>query len=123
VDIVKGLNGEPIPKEDLDRHGLRSAEHSLGAFEEGFAHFIASVAFNPVGTSNVDGIFHYYKDVNVDMFNSYQDLKDNLYMVSLKDIGDLGGGRTDGQIASVRMIGVREGSALSSIGCASSGAS
>lgn len=46
----------------LSAHGMRSAEYSSGAMSEGFAHFIAAVAYNDI--SEEDGVFKYYKETD-----------------------------------------------------------
>lgn len=74
-----------------NKHGIRSAEYSLPAMDEGLAHFIASVVFNDVSISDGDGIFRYYKDINVGVFDSYQDFVMNSSRVSLLGTDDLGG--------------------------------
>lgn len=73
-------------------HGIRSAEWSSGALVEGYAHFLASVAFND--TAQEDGIFRYYKDIDLAMVPSYQDFVDDMSLVSLAGgaaSGTLGG--------------------------------
>lgn len=76
------------------KHGIRSAEHSTAAMEEGFSHFIAAAAFNDTSVSDADGIFHYYKDINVDPiggFPLYAEFIANQSRVSLLGTDDLGG--------------------------------
>lgn len=61
-------------------HGIRSSEWSTDAFQEGFGHFIASVAFNDLDT---DGIFRYYKDIDLALYSAYTDLAAMNYRISL----------------------------------------
>jgi hypothetical protein len=42
-------------------HGLRSLEREIGAFAEGVAHFLSTLAYND--HDETDGAFHYYKDI------------------------------------------------------------
>ena len=55
---------------NANTHGIRSAEWSVGAMEEGFAHFIASATFND---AEEDGIFRYYKDINTEFNKPHYD--------------------------------------------------
>jgi len=76
-------------------HGLRSAEWSRAALKEGFAHFIAAIAFNDSTTADADGIFRYYKDIrNDDDWDYYNDFLAANSRVSLFGGDDtaLGGG-------------------------------
>lgn len=53
-------------------HGIRSAEWSRASLKEGFAHFIAAIAFNDSANADTDGIFRYYKDIKNDQeWNQY----------------------------------------------------
>ncbi len=83
-----GVNGaldlelKPI-KTNAGQHGIRSAEWSTMAMVEGFAHFIATVAFNEVDIPDGEGWFRYYKDINVDDFDAYEDFVSASSRVSL----------------------------------------
>lgn len=85
---VNDLNGDVIEQEDDLRgnHAIRSAELNMPAFTEGFAHFIASVAFNDI--TEDDGVFRYYKAINHDDYDTF--VAQN-YRVSLKGTNALGG--------------------------------
>lgn len=65
---------------DARSHGIRSAEWSSSAMGEGFAHFIAAVAFNNFldldNSANEDGVFRYYKDINTGLLPDYVDFMD-----------------------------------------------
>lgn len=74
INPPKDLMGNTLMVTDGGYHGLRSAEWSGAALREGFAHFIASVVFND--TSGEDGIFRYYKDIDISMLESYEDFVD-----------------------------------------------
>lgn len=77
VNDPKDLLGNTIKPGNANTHGIRSSEYSFGAMGEGFAHFISSVVFNDFDdVGNVvdnDGVFRYYKDINVDTFTDYKD--------------------------------------------------
>ncbi len=51
------------PDPDLGGHSLRSAEHASGAMTEGFAHFVATAAFNAPADTLPIGWFRYYKEL------------------------------------------------------------
>lgn len=68
-------------------HSLRSAEYASGAMTEGFAHFVATAAFNNPGSSFLIGWFRYYKQLVGD---ASADLMGNGYLVAAPD-GPVGG--------------------------------
>lgn len=70
----------------LQFHGIRSAEYSSAAMVEGFAHFVASAAFNPI--TNESGTFRYYKDIDLVTVPAYQDLEDAGGLVALPGTDD-----------------------------------
>lgn len=80
-DFQNATNTEEIN----DLHGLRSAEYSAEAMSEGYAQFMATLAFNiavePEGSG--EGEYQYYKEIIVANQPSYADLVDGNYMVSL----------------------------------------
>ena len=58
------LGATPCSYHDADgpgRHAMRSREYEAAAFTEGFAHFIAALAWNDHTTT--DGRFRYYKNI------------------------------------------------------------
>jgi len=75
---------------DASSHGLRSAEWSTPAMSEGFAHLIATAVFNdyidPGDNTDEDGIFRYYKDIDVKKYDDYQAFAEANSRVSL--LGD-----------------------------------
>ena len=73
---------------DDGRHSLRSAEYSSGAMVEGFAHFVATAAFNNPGDSLPIGWFRYYKGLVDDSVSG--DLVSNGYLVAAPN-GPIGG--------------------------------
>ncbi len=84
-----------LPAGDSNLHGIRSAELSAGAMTEGFAHFIASAAYND---PNPEGVFRYYKDIDTDVevgYPSYADFVANENVVALE--GGVGPGTLGGQ--------------------------
>jgi hypothetical protein len=67
------------PNEGSNQHGIRSAEFSSGSMPEGFGHFVASVAFNTTPQEDAaapEGIFHYYKNIDIDAVPAYEDFVD-----------------------------------------------
>jgi len=60
-------------------HGIRSAEFGNAALAEGFAHYIATWAFDDPNSS--DAIFKYYKEID-DEEESYVEFKENGQLVS-----------------------------------------
>ncbi|MGH1349156.1 MAG: hypothetical protein ACRBN8_46930 [Nannocystales bacterium] len=67
-----------------DLHGIRSAEFSAAAMAEGFAHFVAALAFNDVYMTAPPPQFEYYKDIIVENQPSYNDLvNEDDYQVDL----------------------------------------
>lgn len=90
-DVVMG----EIPS-GAGSHGIRSAEWSLPAMNEGFAHLVASITFNdfadPSNLESEDGIFQYYKDINLESVPAYADFVNvGKSRVSLLGTGSLGG--------------------------------
>lgn len=79
---LNGLVGTFNADTDANLHGIRSAEWASGAFIEGFAHFMASSAFNDL--TDEDGIFRYYKTINADVLTDYEDFVQGGYIVSLR---------------------------------------
>ena len=67
-----------------DLHGIRSAEFSAPAMAEGYAHFVAALAFNDVYMTAPPPQFEYYKEIIVANQPSYDDLvnEDN-YQIDL----------------------------------------
>jgi hypothetical protein len=70
-------------------HGIRSAEHGHAAMTEAYAHFVAAAAYS--GDTYNEGVFRYYKDIDVEEHPSYQDLVDNENLVVLAHTSNLGG--------------------------------
>jgi hypothetical protein len=70
-------------------HGLRSAEYTFGATVEGFAHMIATYAFNP--DPDPDALFQYYKVPDLEEVPDYAGLVAGDYLVSMLAEDDLGG--------------------------------
>ncbi|MBZ5708412.1 hypothetical protein [Nannocystis pusilla] len=77
---IINLMGIEIDDTDANGHGMRSAEWSATAMREGFAHFIAAIAFNHAISADADGIFRYYKDIT---HSSYTDFLADNSLVSL----------------------------------------
>lgn len=80
VETPDGFDPE-LPNTGSNSHGIRSSELSSGAMTEGFAHFVASVAFNTTPQEDAgapEGIFHYYKDIDLDAAPAYEDFVDPL---------------------------------------------
>lgn len=63
-------------------HAMRSKEYSSGAFVDGFAHFLAALAWNNHNQQN--GTFKYYKEIQDP---AYADMAANQYRVDLEGIG------------------------------------
>lgn len=79
VEPPEDLMGNTIAH-DANAHGIRSAEFSTPAMIEGFAHFVAAVAFNDFAdfdnSADEDGVFRYYKDIDINKFPPYADFMD-----------------------------------------------
>lgn len=76
---------------DGGSHGMRQAHWSGGALVEGIAHFISAITWNDFGDE--EGVFRYYKDINVMKFPSYQPFVDGGSLVALQGgaAGTVGG--------------------------------
>lgn len=88
-DVVVPMWMDKMIGTDGGDHGLRSAEWSTPAMREGFAHFVAALAFNWFEDFNndedEDGIFRYYKDIDPSYtsYTSFVDPQGDNYRVSL----------------------------------------
>jgi hypothetical protein len=71
------------PNDGPGGHALRSREHAHGAYNEGVAHFLASLAWN--SPDQTEGLFKYYKDGITN--SSYDDMEMTSYRVSLEGGG------------------------------------
>ncbi len=82
------LSDLPVGSSNL--HGIRSAERSSGALIEGFAHFVAAVAFNKIEET---GEFRYYKKIDPVSYPDYADFVAGEYRLALEGggAGTLGG--------------------------------
>lgn len=65
------LDMQELDPADGNWHGIRSAEESGGALVEGYAHFLAAVAYNDLGSE--DGVFRYYKEIDLVLAPLYAD--------------------------------------------------
>lgn len=67
----------------VEGHGIRSAEFTSSALAEGFAQFVASVAFNEI--TSEEGTFKYYKRIDPEEAPAYLDfVETDHYRVSLQ---------------------------------------
>lgn len=67
----------------VGNHAMRSKEYAVGAFIEGFAHYISALAWNDHNQKN--GWFKYYKEIDTP---AYQDMEDDNWRVDIEGIGD-----------------------------------
>jgi hypothetical protein len=66
-----GVTGTESEMNALKSHGIRSAEYSSSAMNEGFGHYVGAVAFNEVDSHF--GLFRYYKEIDLVKFPDYSD--------------------------------------------------
>lgn len=76
-----------------DIHGIRSAEWADAALTEGFAQFVASLAFNDLREPDGNGEFQYYKEIDVSVQPSSQEfVEEDNYIVELIGSATASGG-------------------------------
>ena len=83
-------------------HAMRSKEYSVGAFVEGFAHFLSALAWND--HAQTGGAFRYYKDVDEP---AYADLEADNWVVDLEGAGAAPSGGVSNWMAN--MCSVHDG--------------
>ncbi|HNI35928.1 MAG TPA: hypothetical protein PLV93_11035 [Microthrixaceae bacterium] len=93
-DIVPATDIDMSPiNSDGGVHGMRQAHYGGGALVEGIAHFISAITWNDFAVE--DGVFRYYKDIDLEKAPSYQDFVDGGSLIALE--GGLAAGTVGGQ--------------------------